>query len=130
MVDRGKARIVALAAAAGIAGLIVSCAKKEDPAREEQEALIRNRAETAARQAKTMRPQQDPAPQQPPGAVKQSFGCPVTAERMISKMRSCGLNVAGITSDKLCNTMDTNKIAFAASRTCEDLQVILSGSSQ
>ena len=60
-----------------------------------------------------------------PAADKNAEACPITAERMIARMRSCGLNMDGITPVKLCATLGQVKLNFVASRTCNEIEAIM-----
>jgi len=44
---------------------------------------------------------------------------------MIARMRSCGLNMDGITPVKLCATLGQVKLNFVASRTCDEIEAIM-----
>jgi|GEM_PF-6224020 len=57
--------------------------------------------------------------------VKRSGSCLVTAQRMITRMTKCGLNMEGINSERLCSSIDTDAISFAASRSCEELGAMI-----
>lgn len=54
-----------------------------------------------------------------------SFACPMTAERALKKMASCGLNMDGITPVSLCAKLGQVKLNFMASRSCTEIDAIM-----
>ena len=93
-------------------------AKAEDAAAKQRARVLTEQREAAQR----AREQRVPVP----SAVAGSYACPVTAQRMIAKMKSCGMDMAGITPEMLCGKMDQPKINFAASRSCQKLEAMFS----
>jgi hypothetical protein len=58
-------------------------------------------------------------------AVKRDGACEFTARRMIAKMRSCGISMAGISTEMLCSSMNTDVISYVASRECDEIEAAL-----
>lgn len=97
----------------------------EELARQAQKAdaaeKARARKAIAAREAAEKR-EADELPRDP---KPNSFACPMTAERAIKKMASCGLNTDGITAAGLCSKLGQVKLNFVASRTCPEIEAIM-----
>lgn len=89
---------------------------------EAAEAAEKHRAHQATlkREAAEKREQE-----RPKGIDENSSACPMTADRMIKKMTSCGLSMDGISGAKLCSTFGQVKLNFLAARSCAEIEAML-----
>jgi hypothetical protein len=51
--------------------------------------------------------------------------CPVAAELMIAKMRSCDLNMDGISAAALCVKLNSRTLKAVASRPCQEIDAVM-----
>ncbi len=58
-------------------------------------------------------------------AKREHDTCPVAAELMIAKMRSCGLNMDGISAASLCVNQRSRVLSVVASRPCQEIEAAL-----
>ena len=126
---RGMHRLKALIILVGGLGAFLLCACEKSAAQinAELDAKVKasNKADRDQRDRAAAAAQAKPPdkPSSGPG-----YGCPVTAARAMEKMRSCGLNMDGISAESLCSKMDMTHLSFLASRTCPEIGSILSDS--
>ena len=101
----------------------VRAAEAAEKQRAQQATLTRLAKAQAAEEALERRASE--TAKQPPAPVN-SAACPITAERMLERMRSCGLNMEGVSPPMLCAKFRQVQLNFLASRQCDEIGAMFS----